>query len=395
MPAVRKPRPVGARALVLLFALALPAALVACAPDQPDDAQTPVDPTPTLIDEPAPAAEVPAAALPMPVADQPALDPGWDQVPRELDGLLLGLQHPQDDGGPVRFVAAREDGTVLWHAQRPPSCTGFTLTRAGEDVIAVLTDVAPGEDELTATTASGYDLATGELRWGPVAVPGPHQGPGAVFAAPAPGAAMGETGPRVVLDPATGEVVAEEADGAGVVGEYGGVVLVAGDATLRASGAADWSVSLEDLGLGADPRALPGATAPPGTALLASPDDPHGVLIDLATGRLLARQVTGAVREPLSGTLVTAGPEEVAGHREDDAWQRELPDAQLAAAGHVLVYLRTGDQLRVLNAVTGEDAVGYETGTTDPAVPVLVTQAGAVVVRHDQRLALVPGPALP
>lgn len=392
---MRRPAPsTRARARTLLAALALPVALAACGSDAEPTGQVAPDPTPTVIDEPAPGADVPPAALPLPLADQPAVDPGWDQVPHEVDGFLLGLQYPAEDGGPVRFVAARDDGTVLWHAERPPTCTGFALTRAGEDVIAVLTDVAPGEEDLTATTASGYDIATGELRWGPVPVPGPHQGPGAVFAAPAPGAAMGETGPRVALDPATGEVSVEESDALAVVGEYAGVVLTTEGGALSASGTADWSTPLDELDLGSTPQAMPGVTAPVGTTLLAGLGDAHGALVDLATGEVLAREVTGAVREPLSGTLVTAGPDGVTGHREDAPWQRELPEAELVAAGNVLVYLRTGEQLRVLNAVTGEDAVGYESGTTDPAVPVLVTQRGAVVIRHGEVLPLVPGPSL-
>lgn len=363
-------------------------ALAACGADDP--APAPVDPTPTPIEEQAPAAEVDETSVPLALSGQPVLDPGWDQVPKELDGLLLGLVHP-DDGEPLRFVAAREDGTLLWEAERPPSCTGYALSDVDGRPVAVLTDVAPGSgDSITETTASAYDLATGELLWGPTPVPGPHQGPGAVFAAPAPGATMGDTGPRVVLDPATGEVLADEEDGGAVVGEYAGVVLTAADGVLTAEGRADWKLPLADLGLDEAPVALPGVEAPPGTALLGEPGDWAGVLLDLEAGEVLAEGVSDAVRDPVSGTLVTLAGETVAGYPEaGEPWEREVPGVRLSAAGNVFAYLRTDSTVSAVNVVTGEDAVAYDETTTSPAVPVLVTQRGAVVLEGAD-LTLVP-----
>ncbi|MCM3661370.1 PQQ-like beta-propeller repeat protein [Georgenia satyanarayanai] len=358
--------------------------LAACSEEEPA-----VEPQPVPLEGRAPVStSVEEGSLPLALSGQPVLDPGWSQVPQELDGVLLGLVHPQDSE-PLRFVAAGEDGTLLWQAQRPPSCTGFTLTRAEGRPVAVLTDVAPGTEQLTETTASAYDLRTGNLLWGPQPVPGPHQGPGLVFAAPAPGAAMGETGPRVALDPATGEEVALE-EGAVVVGEYAGVVLTAGDGVLSASGPETaWQAGLDELGLGASPVALPGVAAPAGTALLGDPGQ-GGVLLDLASGEVLAHGVGDAVREPLSGTLVTLEGDRVVGYPQGGArWERPAPGARLSAAGNVFAYLRTDTAVQALNVVTGEVAVAYDEATTSPAVPVLVTGRGATVVEGAD-LALVP-----
>lgn len=365
-------RPVAALAALLV--------LVACSAEREPTAPVATEPVP--VGQPATAADVPATSVPLALSDLPVLDPGWDEAPQELDGLLLAIGHPEQAGGPVRFIAAREDGTVLWQAERPPSCTGFTLTRDGERTIAVLADVVPGTEHLSEITASGYDLATGERLWGPTPVPGPHQGPGTVFAAPAPGAAMGETGPRVVLDPATGQVLAT--DGAAVVGEFAGAVLTAADGELMASGTREWSVGLTSLGLGDDPVALPGVHPPTGTVLLADRGDSTGVLLDLQTGELLAADVAAAARDPFSGTLVTAGAGTVTGLREgDEPWQREVPGARLLTAANVLAYLQVGDAVQVLNVVTGEDAVAYDDDAAQPAVPLLVTAGGATVLAAD------------
>src|SRR5690625_1017793 len=215
-----------------------------------------VDPAPATVGELAPASDaVEEIDLPLGLSGLPVLDPGWDQPPQERDGYFLGLVHPEADE-PLRFVAARDDGMLLWQAERPPSCAGYTLSRAGGQPIAVLMDVEPGNDTLTQTSATASDLATGELLWGPVPVPGPHQGPGTVFAAPAPGAAMGSTGPRAALDPATGQILVDEAEeDVVVVGEYDGVVLTAANGTLRAQGAVTWEVPLADVGLTAPPVA--------------------------------------------------------------------------------------------------------------------------------------------
>lgn len=365
--------------------------LAGCAGAEPGTEPV-VEPEPTVLEGAAPPSErVDEASLPLALSGLSILDPGWDDVPLEIDGLLLGLDHP-DDGEPLRFVAAREDGTELWEAERPPSCTGFALTRAEGRPVAVLTDVAPGHDTVAQTSASAYDLTTGELVWGPVDVPGPLQGPGTVFAAPAPGAAMGDTGPRVVLDPDTGEVMADEEHDVVVVGEYGGVVLTATDDTLSASGAGTpWDLPLTDLGAMSAPAALPGVDAPPGTALLGEPGATSGALIDVTTGEILATGVHDAVTEPISGTLVTVEGDHLVGYpATGDRWERPLEGMSLSAAGNLFAYIRSDSAIRAVNVVTGADAVAYDDAVATPAVPVLVTAGGATVVDGNQLALVVP-----
>ena len=355
----------------------------------------PVDATPTIVSEPAPSSDAVAEIdLPLALSGLPVLDPGWDQVPQELDGHFLGLIHPEGDE-PLRFVAARDDGELLWQAERPPSCTGFTLSRADGVPIAVLMDVEPGDETLTEVSATAYDLATGDLLWGPVPVPGPHQGPGAVFAAPAPGAAMGSTGPRAALDPATGEILVDEAaQDVVVVGEYDGVIVTAANGTLRAQGAATWEAPLADVGLTAPPVARAGVTPPEGTALLVEPGQNAGPLIDLSTGEMLAEGVRDAAREPVSGTLVTLEGDTAVGYpASGERWEHPAEGARISAAGNLFAYLRTDSAVRAVNAVTGELATAYDEATTSPAVPVLVTASGAAVVEGmDLALVATHGP---
>ncbi|WP_454777917.1 hypothetical protein [Georgenia muralis] len=385
------------------------AALAGCA-DTTDDG-APVDPTPVVVGESAPTAPA-GASLPLPLAPFRVVEPGWDQVPEELDGIFLGLAEPTTDGdtsggdtadgdtadgAALRFVAADEQGTVLWEAARPPSCTGFALTRAGDRALAVLTDLAPTDDSVAGTTATAYDLTTGERVWGPVEVPGPHHGPGLVFSAAAPRATVGETGPRIVLDPATGEVLADESDGAdtGVVGEYDGTVLTAVDgelvATDAAGGTTTWRVPLASLGLGGTPTAVAGARPPHGTALLGEPGEETGALVDLADGAVLAADVADARRDPSSGTVVALGEAGVTGlPATGEPWEVPVADTRLAAAGGALVYLRVGDALQVLNATTGAEAQAYgDAGTAGLAVPVLFSAGGAAVVPTETGYGLV------
>ncbi|WP_447925486.1 hypothetical protein [Georgenia muralis] len=394
------------------------AALAGCA-DTGDDG-APVDPTPVVVGETAPTAPT-GASLPLPLAPFRMVEPGWDQVPEELDGIFLGLAEPTADGdtfdgdmsdgdmsdgdgadgdtvdgAALRFVAADEQGTVLWEAARPPSCTGFALTRAGDRALAVLTDLAPTDDAVAGTTATAYDLTTGERVWGPVEVPGPHHGPGLVFSAAAPRATVGETGSRVVLDPATGEVLADESDGSdtAVVGEYDGTVLTAVDgelvATDAAGGTTAWRVSLASLGLDGTPTAVAGARPPHGTALLGEPGDATGALVDLADGAVLATDVADARRDPSSGTVVALGEEGVTGlPATGEPWEVPVADTRLAAAGGALVYMRVGDALQVLNA-TGAEAQAYgEAGSAGLAVPVLFSAGGAAVVTTETGYGLV------
>lgn len=329
-------------------------------------------------------------ALPFAFQELPAFILPFDTVPQSLDGVLFGLREVE---GVLEFTAVNTEGEKLWSTQRPATCSGFTLSSAGDTPIAVLTDVESTTDALAQVTASAYDLRTGELQWGPVPVEGPWHGPGTVFAQAAPASAMGEVGPREVLDPATGEPV--ELDGQ-IVGEFEGTVLsVSGtgaDATLAAQGNHEWEIATSELitsgELSDAPQVetLPGKDNPPGFALLSANGSEEAGLVNLDDGNVLSTQATSAAWDPAAEILVATEPGTLAGYSPDGpVWNRELAEGlHISASGGVLTYLRSDTSVQVVNAVTGEDAVGYAPEATNYAIPLLITANGAAVFKFEE-----------
>src|SRR5699024_9771097 len=136
------------------FALSLPlglAMLSACGPEttEEDPAALP-DPPSDLEPEPVPNGEkaesvdLSTVSLPLEMTTMIVVDPGWPSTPLERDGILITYV---DAGDRRRFVAAAQDGTVLWEAVRSLSCTGFALLK-GEDgrAIATLAEISPGDE---------------------------------------------------------------------------------------------------------------------------------------------------------------------------------------------------------------------------------------------------------
>lgn len=330
-----------------------------------------------------PSFDVDETLLPFAFQELPTFDLPFEDTPKSLDGILFGLQEVD---GHLEFSAVDASGSVLWQTQRPATCSGFTLTYSGDTPIAVLTDTESTDDSLSAVTASAYDLRTGAPVWGPVEVAGPWHGPGTVFAEPAPASAMGEVGQRVLLDPATGDPVETSGE---VVGEYGGTFLSAttdGDSLLIAEGENEWELSVDELTTedpGADPTitALPGEDAPDGYALLTVNDAETAALIDVTDGEILTTQATSAGFDDAADLIIAAEEHSLGGYGEDGPeWSRDLDEGlKISATGGVLTYLRGEDSVQVVNAVTGEDAVGYAPEATQYAIPVLVTANGAGV----------------
>src|SRR5690625_5214679 len=136
------------------FALSLPpglAMLSACGPGTTEEAHVALpDPPSDLEPEPVPNGEkaesvdLSAVSLPREMATMIVVVPGWTSSPLERDGMFLAYD---DTGDRLRFVAADQDGTVLWEAERPLSCTGFALSQDEDGrAIATLADISPGED---------------------------------------------------------------------------------------------------------------------------------------------------------------------------------------------------------------------------------------------------------
>jgi len=406
-PGRPSPRSSSATALVVVALTAL----VACSPTPPTGPARPdnavVDPTPQLLGAPAPPAQVDPRSLPSQMMEVAVVQPGWDLPPVEIDGIFLGLASPKGAERSLRAIAVDSAGTLLWQARRPVTCSGFTLSRAGGAPIAVLTDVSSSPGGVSETTATAYDLATGRQVWGPVDVPGPHQGPGLVFAAPSPESAMGDTGPRVMLDPATGGAARDESTNplTTIVGEYDGVLLTARDGVLTAQDSAAaaprWSLPLGPAtgrpGVPESIVSMPGADPPRGTALVAGAEpggavEATGTLIDLSTGGVIADDVRDARRDPVTGVWVVLGPQSVSGHRSDGPlWKRPIPaTTTLAGTGGVLAFLRAGDAVQAVNALTGDVAVAYGHSPDGVfAVPEVISSTGAAVVAASGGYALI------
>lgn len=354
------------------------------------------DPQPQVLDEPLPEADAGDAQLPTQFTGRALLETDWGTPPQEADGVFLA---PGDTGGKLTFTAVDSEGIALWEAERPLSCTGFTLTTDEDQTLAILSDIDENAEgsPLGAPTVTAYDLHTGEEVWGPVEVPGPHQGPGMLFAAP-PEESFGELGPAVVLDPATGEILFDERDDEElrVLGEHHSTVLVAEEDELRgySAGAADpeWAVALTDLGWQDEPlRATAGQNSGQVTAMLIGPSADDRALVDLQSGQMLGESLREAGQDPSSGTWLTLG-DDLTGIDPDgvELFSAELDeDMSVEIVGGVLAYLRGADQLHIYNVVTGDQAHAYEPGGEGPlAVPTHITGTGVGALEIEDRLFL-------
>lgn len=369
------------RLLGMVFLGALAIAITACAEiAPPGGGQTDLDRDPRRIDAPAPDYAGPEIALPPPFDQAGVFDPGWDVPPQESQGVYLA---PLVDDDRVTFTAVSEEGTVLWTAERPMLCSAFVVTASDDGPVAVLMDITAGKYTMSETTVSAYDLRTGAQRWGPVDVPGPHLGPGLVFAAP-PLAAMGESGPRLALDSATGNPIIDESKDTGmtILGERDGIVLVAQGNRLIARTAEDselWSLPIHDLKQSPDDlRALSGV---PGDKVLALLGDPAvgATLVNLAQGTIMAHGMHGGVLDRSTGIRILHGDR----LRAIDAagnvlWERVVPaEAVLVSAGGGAGYLRSEGSVEVFEVLSGHATMSI---SSDAQAPRQITESGAGII---------------
>jgi len=323
------------------------------------------------------------------------IDPEWVLPAQGRDGVLLSAS---EQGGLLEYTALDSDGTALWAAQRPASCTGFLVTvDASGRALAVLTDIDSTTDAVAATTATAVDLLTGEHVWGPVEVPGPLGGIGLVFAS-TPRGVIGSAGPATVLDASTGEVALEELDGRRVLGELRGTALVVEGTELLAvsttNGATLWRVEAEYLGIA--PAELAIVTARSGADLaddlvLLGPDGvtSERVLLELSTGEVRARGLDDALTDALSGITVVRDAVRLSAVDAEGqtVWSEPIErDTFFAAAGNALLYLRHEQSVVVRNVQTGAIAEGYEPAASGTIVlPRRFTIQGAAMVEVGQR----------
>ncbi|SLN00444.1 COG1475: Predicted transcriptional regulators [Brevibacterium yomogidense] len=336
-----------------------------------------LDRVPNASSEHLPAADTSDVRLPTQFDQLVTVEPTWD-LPVQRGGDVF-LSAEETDRALV-YRAVDSTGTVLWTAQRPLACAGFVVTQDSEGRnLAVLTDAETSDSSLSITTASAYDLGSGEQVWGPVEVPGPHTGPGLVFAAP-PEGFMGESGESVALDPTTGEPLGDDGR---VIGEFDGTVLrVEGDDVTAETGSDDaWSTPLSEIGGGASSlEAHAAASAADGLALLDTGDG-TGPLLDLDSGEVLGETVHDAAHDAGAGITAFLDADGLTvrdAHGEQQLAMSVREGTTLEAVVGALVYLRDGSSVRVHNGVTGRVAQAYaQDGEGPVAVPDLVTEKGA------------------
>ena len=376
--------------------------LAACGPEEsgPESpaAAPPVEHTePAAVGERAEVVEYTELRLPLEMTPMVVVDPGWTAVPLQLDGIFLGYR---EEEAHLRFLAVDQDGTVLWRADRPLSCTGFVLTRGPEDApVAVLADLAEATgDELPATTLTGYDLRTAEPLWGPAAALGPQAAPGLVHAAPTD-QPMGEGGPRTALSGATGEPLLRDEDlvGGRILGEHLGMVVHLAGSELRASGADGeelWSIPLP-AGIEPSRARLLGDIDPTTSFAVVTDQDSHGAVVDLADGRVIARDANAVARDHVLETTVVVSGTTVRGLEDDgtEKWVHEDPEPlQLLSAGERLAYAVRPEEgtLVVLDTNRGVMVQPYDVDQEGPlAVPQRFSADSAAAVRVQEQHFLV------
>ncbi len=359
----------------------------------PDAASPPPVAAASLIRSPqplvAPLEQVDTSDMRMPLAleESVVVDPGWTELPQELDGVLFA--HAVREGS-VDFTAITVSGQGLWTAQRPLDAAGFavTLTSQGQ-ALAVLTDTT---DQTRARTASAYDLETGELVWGPVDVPGPLVGPGAAFAQ-TENPSTGDGSSRVVLNPDSGAALAWANDGTErVLGEFTGDVLVGSQGQLELRNASDGAVlwSATDAAWGSTVSIAPDSRPRDGLLILAVGEEKR-VLVSLDTGVVIADGILDAIVDSTTLTTIAAHPEGLRGFDPSGSplWANPKgKNAALHSAYGALVYTRDSDAIRVHNVVTGAVVFGYQDSGSSIAVPEQFFLTGAAVISVNGSLLL-------
>ena len=381
----RRIRVTGAAALLAVALAACTSAPEGAESDGAPDEQLDLQREPVADGDQLPSAPAEELWLPYQVQQLALVRPPWPAgAAQERNGVFIA---PQEADGALTFSAVDDDGTTLWSAQRPASCTGFVLTSTsdGQDIV-VLADLDEASEGL-ATTASAYDLSTGDQVWGPVEVPGPHRGPGLVYAQMPD--TFGDPEGALALDADTGQVlpVPEHEQ---VIGEHGGTVLTVDDTRLTALEPAQdgldvrWDVPLGERGWTSEEIATVAGTDPGPDVALLDVGTGGPVLLDLAGGDVLAEGVRDAVTDAATGARVVLDDEGLHGIDPDgaDIWSAPAgAEAQLQATGGALVYLLDDGAVRVHNTLTGEVATGYDSqGSGEIAVPELIAPTGAVLL---------------
>lgn len=389
------------RRRTLLSAATLAGLLAACrnggGPQGGPQAERPIDdPQPRIRKAQAKRVGPEELRLPIEMTPMIVVDPGWSAAPQQLDGIFLGYQEGKDH---LTYTAVAQDGTLLWEADRPRSCTGFTFTRgAGNRALAVLADAAPARDAIAQVTLTAYDLRTAERVWGPVEAPGAQAAVGLVVAEPTD-QPMGAGGPRTALSARDGKLAAKETDldGGRILAEHLGTILTLQGTQLVATDSGGKRLWRHGLPGGWDTQRVEVSGTIDTVSPLAALSDQKrpGIILDLARGTEIATGASAVARDEVNEVIVAGEGKALRGLGPDgeELWRHEdREELDLISAGERLAYAVRRDEgtLVVIETEHGRMVQPYDADSDAPlAMPVVFSADAAAGVQAGSRQCLV------
>lgn len=323
----------------------------------------------------------------------------FDQPPTVSGDNFTSVLFPDGQRDALSVVEVGADGRG-WQIDTNPSCVGRTSTAVDGETLDVILD---SDASLDGNTLATRTVATafrhdGEIVWGPVEVPGPHRGPGLIFADTPKGVVSNEPVGTVMLDARTGrrvdaglaEKALYEGNGVGVAGTLDdvtafrtgdGVLLWDSASLARPAGTGpDWQPTLIDAtGQSIGNVLFFRWTDAGGHSLIAAHRLEDGADLGIVPGELsgpsviAARESTVYVRSKLNAgeSVVSA-----ISARQGLVWSVPFTgETVLASAGDGMVYLRHNGEGAALKALDGSVALRGAF-----AVPVAVLPDGTALI---------------
>lgn len=323
----------------------------------------------------------------------------FDQPPTVSGDNFTSVLFPDGQRDALSVVEVGADGRG-WQIDTNPSCVGRTSTTVDGQTLDIILDSDAsfdGNTLATRTVATAFH-DDGEIVWGPVEVPGPHRGPGLIFADTPKSVVSNEPVGAVMLDARTGQHVdaglAEKAlyegNGVGVAGTLedvmafrtgDGVQLWDSASLARPAGTGpDWKPTFIDAtGTSIGNVLFFRWTDAGGHSIVAAHRLEDGANLGVVPGELAGRSVIAArestvyVRSKLNAgeSVVTA-----ISPQRGLAWSVPFTgETVLASAGDGMVYLRHNGEGAALKALDGSIALRGAF-----AVPVAVLPDGTALI---------------
>lgn len=323
----------------------------------------------------------------------------FDQPPTVSGDNFTSVLFPDGQRDALSVVEVGADGRG-WQIDTNPSCVGRTSTTVDGETLDVILDSDAsfdGNTLATRTVATAF-RDDGEIVWGPVEVPGPHRGPGLIFADTPKGVVSNDPIGAVMLDGRSGRPVdaglAEnalyEGNGVGIAGTLDdvaafrtgdGVPLWDSASLARPAGTGpDWQPTLIDaIGQSIGNVLFFRWTDTGGRSLVAAHRLEDGADLGIVPGELSGQSVIAA-RESMVYVMskLNAGESVVSAisTRRGLVWSVPFTgETVLASAGDGLVYLRHNGEGVALKALDGSVALRGAF-----AVPVAVLPDGTALI---------------